>query len=134
MTQGKHSGVGRANENTPKNLGAASAALKQLAGEGGRGDRIKSAIDRAARAAGLSYWRAFDIWYGKARALLDSEYVAILSALTEKEIAEQKNAHHDLAIGLAKAEARLAKLEAALNGAVAAEDFETIEQVLRAIA
>ena len=45
----------------------ARAALHELAEPWSRGDRVKVAIDRAARRAGLAYWRAFDIWYGKAR-------------------------------------------------------------------
>jgi hypothetical protein len=58
-----------------------SALLKQLAEPLQFGDRTKYAIDRAARRAGLSYWRAFDIWYGKARRIETHEAESIETAL-----------------------------------------------------
>ena len=45
-----------------------SASLRALSEPWERGDKIKTAIARSARAADLTYWRAFDIWYGKALA------------------------------------------------------------------
>lgn len=44
------------------------------------GDRIKARIARAARAAGLTYWRAFDLWYRKARRIEAAEIEAIRAA------------------------------------------------------
>ena len=44
-----------------------AAALRELSEPWSRGDRVKAAIQRAARRADLAYWRAFNIWYGKAR-------------------------------------------------------------------
>jgi len=58
----------------------ASAGLRELAEPVAAGDRVKRQIERAARAAGLSYWRAFDIWYGKARRVDARELEAIRAA------------------------------------------------------
>lgn len=54
-----------------------SAALKRLAEPLAFGDSVKEAISRAAERAGLSYWRAFDIWYLMARRVDAHEAAAI---------------------------------------------------------
>ncbi len=107
-----------------------SKMLKQIAGAGERGDKIKSAIERASRATGLSYWRTFDIWYGKARSILDSEKIAILEALANKEILDERNQHNTYRMVLAKMESRLNQMEAALARAASAGDVETIASAL----
>lgn len=61
-----------------------AAMLRELSEPWPSGDRIKAAIDRAARQAGLSYWRAFDIWYGKARSIDPDERARIAAALDER--------------------------------------------------
>lgn len=58
----------------------ASLGLKDIAGPLRDGDRIKARIARAARACGLTYWRAFDLWYGKARRIEAHEIEAIRAA------------------------------------------------------
>ncbi len=58
----------------------ASRRLRALAEPRPVGDRVKSAIGRAARATGLSYWRVFDLWYSKARRIDAAELEAIRSA------------------------------------------------------
>jgi hypothetical protein len=55
-------------------------ALRQLAEPSPVGDRIKCAIGRAARRAGLSYWRTYDLWYGKARRVDAIEVAKIKAA------------------------------------------------------
>lgn len=102
-----------------------SVLLKELAGRGERGDKIKAAIDRAARAAGLPYWRAFNIWYGKAAAD-DAERNAILSALVEQKIADERNALHELKIAQLRMESRLNQMEAALRRAASSSDINTL--------
>jgi hypothetical protein len=57
-----------------------AAALRQLAEPRPGGDRIKCAIARAARRAGLSYWRAYDLWYGRARRVDATEAEKIKAA------------------------------------------------------
>lgn len=86
----------------------ASVLLRQLAEPRLGGDLAKVAIDRAAKRAGLSYWRAFDIWYGKARRLEPYEADAITDALAEKNREDVRNELHDLRLRLARMEARLA--------------------------
>lgn len=99
-----------------------SAALRELSEPWEMGDRIKAAIDRAARRAGLSYWRTFDIWYGKARRIEDYEIKAVVAALAEKKRMETRNELHNLKTRLALLESHLLQVDA---------DFhrETIDQV-----
>jgi hypothetical protein len=111
MTQTCVSNVGRATRTCPKVLGA-SDNLKQLAEPFTRGDKIKSMIDRAARRAGLSYWRAFDLWYAKARRIEPYETAAIESALDSKRKEEARNEFHELKIRLARLESRLVQTDA----------------------
>lgn len=86
-----------------------AAKLRDLASAGQRGDKVKAAIDRAAKRAGLTYWRAFDIWYGKARQVEQSEIDAIDAALRAKRREENRNELHELYLRLARLEARLAQ-------------------------
>ena len=108
--------------------------LKRLSSTINQEEKIDVVIGRAARRAGLSYSRAFNIWYGKARRIEPHERAAILAAIAEQTITDEKNEHHEIAIRLARAEARLSQLETALNRAVADRDLETIEKVFRAVA
>src|SRR6188768_2488121 len=101
-------------ENTrtfPITVGDAAAALRELAEPSALGDRIKAAIDRAARRAGLSYWRAFDIWYGKARRIEPSEIDAIEDALLKRRKEVTRNELHDLRTRLARLEALLVQTD-----------------------
>lgn len=93
---------------------SASNALKELAGTRLAGDPIKAAISRAAKRAGLSYWRAFDIWYCKARRVEQFELDAISDALALKRKEDQRNEAHELRL-------RITRLESLL--AAADEDF-----------
>lgn len=93
---------------SPNSVGSEfSAALKELSMPWPDGDKLKRKIDRAARAAGLHYWRAFDIWYGKARRIDAHEAEQINEALRLKREKAVANEYHEL-------KARLAKLESAL--------------------
>ena len=85
----------------------AAAALRELSEPWSRGDRVKTAIDRAARRAGLSYWRAFDIWYGKARRIDQSEREAVATALEQKRRESARNELQELRIRLTRLEALL---------------------------
>lgn len=84
-----------------------SDALRELSEPWVPGDRVKAAIARAARLSGLSYWRAFNIWYGKARRIDAHEAAQINEALRLKREKAVANEYQDL-------RTRLAKLEAAL--------------------
>lgn len=85
-----------------------SETLKELAEPRPSGDYVKRAIERAAHASGLHYWRAFDIWYGKARRIDAHEAEAITAALEKKREEEAQNELHDLRTRLLKMESRMA--------------------------
>jgi hypothetical protein len=99
-----------------------SASLRELSEPWQRGDKIKAAIARAARAAGLSYWRAFDIWYGKARRIEPAEAARIAAALQRKSDEHARNELHELRTRLLRLESLLIQTD---------PDFhrETIDQV-----
>ncbi len=83
-------------------------ALRELAEPRPVGDLVKTAILRAARQAGLSYTRAFDVWYGKARRIDAHEARQIEQALQAKREEEARNELHDLRTRLLKMESRIA--------------------------
>lgn len=83
-------------------------ALKELADPRPVGDLVKAAIGRAARITGLSYTRAFDVWYGKARRIDAHEAARIEQAVQSKREEEARNEIHDLRTRLLKMESRLA--------------------------
>lgn len=84
-----------------------SNELKELAEPRPSGEYVKRAIERAAAAAGLHYWRAFDIWYGKARRIDAHEAAQISEALRIKREKAVANEYHDLKTRLAKLESML---------------------------
>jgi hypothetical protein len=59
----------------------AASALKRIAGPRSVGDSMRDAVVRAAERCGLSYWRAFDLWYAKAHRLEPSERSSITNAM-----------------------------------------------------
>lgn len=93
---------------------AAVAGLKELAEPWPSGSKVKEAIERAAKRvliphAGkverLSYWRAFDIWYRKARRIEQYEVDAIAEAIEKKRREAARNEFHELRTRLARLEA-----------------------------
>ena len=110
-----------------------SGLLKELAGAGDRGDKIKVAIDRAAKSAGLPYWRTFDLWYRKAVAN-EAERQAIITALVEKRIADERNELHNLKIRIARMELRLNQAESALARAASDQDVLAVSRAFGIIA
>jgi BMFP domain-containing protein YqiC len=100
------------NENTPNFGGTCSAtniidALKEIAGPPQAS--VKRAIETAAKRAGLTYWRAFDLWYGKARKVQPGEIDAVQQALEAKRRLAVRNELHELRIRIETLEARLAQ-------------------------
>ncbi len=89
----------------------AAEGLRELSEPWAPGDRVKAAIQRAARLSGLSYWRCFDIWYGKARRVDPAEVVAINDALDKKRTAETRNELAQLRLRLAKLESLLVQTD-----------------------
>lgn len=88
-----------------------SASLRELSEPWERGDKIKAAIARAAHAAGLTYWRAFDIWYGKARRIEPSEAEQIQAAVRRKSEEHARNELHDLRTRLLRLESLLVQTD-----------------------
>lgn len=95
-------------------------ALKELSGPSMRGDPVKAAIDRAAKAAGLHYWRAFDIWYGKARRIDAHEADAIRAALQSKREDEAVNEYQQLRTRMLQLESMLVRSQPHLDRATLA--------------
>lgn len=102
--------------NAPKTLGSPAEALKEL-GSLRAGEKTKTAVERAARLAGLSYWRTFDIWYGKARRIEDSERASIAAALVKHRRRDFRDELQELRTRLATLEARFAQQDQALDTA-----------------
>lgn len=69
----------------------ASARLRRLAEPYPAGDRVKAAIQRAAKRAGLPIQRAENLWYGEARLVRAEEMDAIRQA-DEARLAKENNA------------------------------------------
>lgn len=88
-----------------------ATALRELAEPRSPDEFIKDAIERAAKRAGLQYWRAFDIWYGKARQVRDFEIKAVFSALEKKQREAARNEFHELKTRLAILEGRLNQID-----------------------
>lgn len=86
-----------------------AAALRELSEPRERGEKIGQVIGRAARRAGLPYWRTFDIWYGKARRVEDRERTAIAAALDKKRREAARNELHELRTRLTRLESLLAQ-------------------------
>jgi hypothetical protein len=82
-------------------------ALRELIEPRSADEPIKTAIQRAARLSGLSYWRCFDLWYRKARRVEAFEITAIADALERKRELEAKNELAQLRLRLSRLEARL---------------------------
>lgn len=85
-----------------------SAALKQLAEPRPRGEKMNHSVERAARLAGFEYWRAFNIWYRKARRIEAHEADAIRDAIQKKNEEDARNEYQELRTRLLKMESRLA--------------------------
>lgn len=86
-------------------------SLRALAEPRSADEYVKDAITRAAKRAGLEYWRAFDIWYGKARQVRDFEITAVLAALEKKQREAARNEFAELKSRLALLESRIAQID-----------------------
>lgn len=85
----------------------AATMLRELSYPWAPGEYVKTAIGRAASMASLQYWRAFDIWYRKARKVEDYEIAQIADALRIKNEKAARNELHQAKLILARLEARL---------------------------
>jgi K+/H+ antiporter YhaU regulatory subunit KhtT len=85
--------------------------FRELAAPIQRGEKIQQIVERAAKAADLPYWRAFDFWYGKTKTLTDEEIQRVATALTTKRKRENRNEFHELKMRLAVLESRLVQAD-----------------------
>jgi hypothetical protein len=85
----------------------AALMLRELSQPWASGERIKSVLDRTSRLASLTYWRTYDIWYGKARRIEPHEIEQIAEALRIKHERAARNEFHELKVRLARLEASL---------------------------
>jgi hypothetical protein len=85
----------------------AALMLRELSQPWASGERIKSVLDRTSRLARLTYWRTYDIWYGKARRIEPHEIEQIAEALRIKNEKAARNEFHELKVRLARLEASL---------------------------
>lgn len=85
--------------------------LRELAEPTQRGEKIQQIIERAAHRAGLSYWRAYNIWFGKARRIEDVERARIADALEKKRKEATRNELHELRLRILRLEAILARTD-----------------------
>lgn len=86
-----------------------SMDLRRLAEPWLRGEKVQIAIGRAAKLTGLPYWRAWNIWFRKARTIKPEEREAIAQALEDKHDAELRAELQNLRIRLARLECVLAQ-------------------------
>lgn len=75
------------------------------------GDKIEVVIDRTARAAGLSYSRCYEIYYGRARRIEPAEIARISDALEEKSRLDARNELSALRLRLERLESLLAQTD-----------------------
>jgi hypothetical protein len=85
----------------------AARALRELSQPQMRGEKIQVIIERCAHLAGLSYSRAFEIYYGRARRIEPAEIARIEEALKQKAARETCNELQELRIRLARLESIL---------------------------
>ena len=81
-----------------------AGALKALSEPWPTGEKVKRAIERSARMAGLSYSRCFEIWYGRARRIEPAEIARISDALESKNRKDARNELSELRLRLARLE------------------------------
>lgn len=88
---------------------AATQMLWELSEPKPPGEKVKATIRRVAKLAGLGYWRAFDIWYRKARRIEVGEANKIWGALRDKNERAAGIELEQLKLQIAVLEARLPK-------------------------
>ena len=93
------------------------AMLRELSLPWAAGERMKTVLDRTSRLARLTYWRTFDIWYGKARRIELHEIEQIAEALRIKREKAALNELHEAKVLLARVEARLNAIDADFHSA-----------------
>lgn len=89
----------------------ASIALRELSQPWSPGIKKDEFIRLASKRAGLSFWRTFDLWYGKARQADEFELKKISAALEKKRKQDARNEFQELKTRMARLEALLARTD-----------------------
>ncbi len=114
----------------------ATTHIRELADPWPSDTRVKDAIRRASKRVlvlfngkltALSYSRASDIWYGRARRIEDFERDAIVDALDKKRREATRNELHELKTRIALLEARLVQADSEFHR----ETIDALGNVLR---
>lgn len=82
--------------------------IQELAEPRPGGEKVYVAIERAAKLAGLTYWRAREIWYSKARQIETFEIDQIADAIKLKNEKEARDELRNLKARLQRLESRFA--------------------------
>jgi len=85
----------------------ATSMLHELAKPLSYGEPVKLVIERTSNIVRISYWRTFDLWYGKARRVEEYEYEKIKTALRIKRESAARNELHDIKLRIARLESLL---------------------------
>lgn len=88
-----------------------TALLKELAAPMSREEKIEIAIGRAADRAGITFNRAFNLWYGRAKWTDPQESAAVVGAVDEKRRKDARNELHELRTRIAVLESRLNQMD-----------------------
>jgi len=89
------------------NVAEATTMLHELAKPLSYGEPVKLVIERTSNIVRISYWRTFDLWYGKARRIEEYEYEKIKTALRIKRESAARNELHDIKLRIARLESLL---------------------------
>jgi hypothetical protein len=101
--------VGTGSTNGGDEIREVRDGLKELAAPLGRDEKRDDIINRAARRSGISFWRVFNIWYGKARCVDEPERRAVQAALDRKRREAARNELHELRTRILRLESLLAQ-------------------------
>ncbi len=85
--------------------------LKEAAAPITRDEKIDAVIRRAADRCGISYSRAFNIWYGRAKWTTAEETEAVACAVDQQRRQSARNELHELRTRIAIMESRLNQMD-----------------------
>ena len=89
-----------------------TAFIRELAEPVSREEKIEVIIRRAASRAGISYHRAFNLYYGRTKWTSPAEAEAVICALDEKRRKDARNELHELRTRIAIMGSRLNQMDA----------------------
>lgn len=104
-------------------------ALKALSEPHLRDEKMITIIERSAQMAGLSYSRAYEIIYGRARRIEPAEIARISDALDRKNQRDARHELRELQIRIAKLETYFVQTDEAFHRS----DLAAISEILRSL-